>query len=153
MTQSETKKGVRHKVREVTSSKATRSVPQSTSGVHKVDGHCHRDAEGQLAPEEASALESAWFQPEEEQEAVVANMDSGGSEMQTLEGEEAESTNQNIDMDTNMQVTEPVGAACASTSLPKVDDPYDQLLQHEKISQLTAKVRRNETTPNNLSSV
>ncbi|KAG7224282.1 hypothetical protein INR49_000525 [Caranx melampygus] len=153
VTQSETKKGVRHKVREVFSSKTIRSVPQSTSGVHKVDGHCHKDAEGQQAAEEATVLESVWFQPEEEQETAVANMDIGGGEMQNLEGEEAESTNQNSDIDANMQITEPVGAACASTSLLKMDDAYDQLVQHEKISQLAAKLRRNETVPNNFSSV
>ncbi|XP_056241524.1 uncharacterized protein LOC130175199 [Seriola aureovittata] len=163
VTHSENKKDVTHKVRDVSSSKTARSVPQSTGSVHKVDSHRHTDARGEQAAEEAAALEPAWFQPEAEEEEVVANKDNSGCEMLNLDGEEAVSTSQNSDMDTNMHIEgdegnqsgtrrEPLGAAHASTSLLKEFD-FEQLAKEEMITQMKVKLRQNEAALNNFPSL
>ncbi|GLD74383.1 ligand-dependent nuclear receptor-interacting factor 1, partial [Lates japonicus] len=102
VTHHEKKKDVTHKVRDVSSSRTAHSVPQSTDRVHS-HSHRHKDARGERAVEEAAAPEPAWFQSEGEQEVVVIK-DSGECEMQGLDGDEAESTSQNNDMDSNMQI-------------------------------------------------
>ncbi|XP_023267296.1 uncharacterized protein LOC111658854 [Seriola lalandi dorsalis] len=163
VTHSENKKDVTHKVRDVSSSKTARSVPQSTGSVHKVDSHRHTDARGEQAAEEAAALEPAWFQPEGEEEEVVANKDNSGYEMLNLDGEEAVSTSQNSDMDTNMHIEgdegnqsgtrrEPLGAAHASTSLLKEFD-FEQLAKEEMIARMKARLRQNEAALNNFPSL
>ncbi|XP_071331056.1 uncharacterized protein lrif1 [Trachinotus anak] len=161
VTHSENKKDVTHKVRDVSSSRTARCVPQSTGSEHKVDSHCHTDARG----EEAAAVEPAWFQTQEAAAAAaaVANTDSGECEMQDLDGEEAESTNQNSDMDTNMQInggevnrsstrTEPLAAAQASTSQMKEFD-FEQLAQDERIARMKARLRQNEAALSNFPSL
>ncbi|XP_040908134.1 uncharacterized protein LOC121191116 [Toxotes jaculatrix] len=156
VTHSENKNDVTHKVRDVSSSGTARSVPQSTGSVDKVDSHCPRDPRGEQASEDAAALQPTWSQPEGEQEALTNNNHSSGgeSEMQDLDGEDAESSSQNHDMDTNMQIDggevnqsctrgEALGAAYGSTSLGNEFD-FKQLEQEEKISQMKARLRRSE---------
>ncbi|XP_050926934.1 LOW QUALITY PROTEIN: uncharacterized protein si:dkeyp-110g5.4 [Lates calcarifer] len=164
VTHHEKKKDVTHKVRDVSSSRTAHSVPQSTDKVHN-HSHRHKDARGEWAVEEAGALEPAWLQSEGEQE-VVAIKDSGECEMQGLDGDEAESTSQNNDMDSNMEIQsgefnqsssesctrrEPLGAACASKSLVKEFD-FKELAQEEKIARMKAKLRDTEAAFNNLHS-
>nr|XP_020474665.1 uncharacterized protein LOC109971017 isoform X2 [Monopterus albus]XP_020474666.1 uncharacterized protein LOC109971017 isoform X2 [Monopterus albus] len=163
VTTSENKKDFTHKV---SSSRTARSVPQSS--VHKVDGHCHEAARGEQPREEAAVQEPAWFQPPGEQVVEeVANSDSGEYNMQDLGSQEAESTSGNNDMDGIVQInsgetdqssnqswtrSETLGAACASTSLPK-DYVYNELEEEEKIARLKARLSQRKAALGSLPSL
>lgn len=145
------KKDVTHKVRNVSSSKTARSVPQSTV-------HCHEDARTEQAAEEAAVQGPDWFQPQEEQEVV--NNESGEGETQDLGSEEAESIS---DMDGSLHIDsgeadqsstqsrsrrEPEGAACASTSL---QNEFEELEQEEMIGRMKAKLRERDAALSSIS--
>ncbi|KAF3696412.1 hypothetical protein EXN66_Car012090 [Channa argus] len=162
VTHGENKKGVRRKVRDVSSSKTARSVPQSTDGVHRVDRHCDKDARGEQSTEEAAVQETDWAQSQEE----VANNESSECEIQDRASGEAQSTLQNSDLDSNLQSDgseagqsgthswmrrEPLGAACASTSIQN-DFDFKELAQDELIARTKARLRQNEAAPHNFPS-
>ncbi|XP_073327291.1 uncharacterized protein [Pagrus major] len=167
VTQSENTVDVAHQGRDAPSAKTARTVPQSTGSGHNMQSHCHKDARLEQAAEKATNHASAGFQLQGEQEEVVNN----DTEIQNLVSEEADGTNQNNDMDRNIN---PVsgecdnivgvvehssnqswnkrasqGAACASTSLQQ---QYDELAQEEEISQMKAKLRLTEAVLKNLHS-
>lgn len=161
---SENKKDVSHKGRDVASSKTGRSVPQPTDSVHNVHSLCHKDASGEKAAEETAGQDPAWFQPQEKD--TEANSD---SEIKDQGCEEADSTNQNSDMDSEIKIDsdEPgsmfgmveqssnqswtQGAACSSISLQQKVD-FNALAQEEKIARMKAKLRQKEAALNNLHS-
>nr|XP_046253955.1 uncharacterized protein si:dkeyp-110g5.4 [Scatophagus argus] len=150
VTQSENRKGVLHKGRDVSSCKTARAVPQSTDSVHNVHSHC-KDARGKQAAEEAADSEPAWFQPQGEQEQVAIS----DSEIQDLG---SESANQNdmgrgksdnsvgiVEQSSNQSRTrrESEGVAHAPASIQQECD-FTELEQEEMIAQLKAKLRQEE---------
>ncbi|XP_070765879.1 uncharacterized protein [Enoplosus armatus] len=162
VTHSENRKDVTPKGRGVSSSKTARSAPQSTDSLHKVHSHHHKDAGGEQAAEEAAGPEPSLLQPLAQQEEVANN----DSDMQDLGGEEAESTNQNNDMDCDTQTDsgepdntveqsgnqswtrrESQGAPHASTSL---QFDFKELAQEEMIARMKAKLKQREAALHNL---
>ncbi|XP_041801888.1 uncharacterized protein si:dkeyp-110g5.4 isoform X2 [Chelmon rostratus] len=164
---SENRKDVTFKGRDLSSSKTARSVPQSTDGEHNLHSHCHKDARGEEAAEEAAGPEPAWFQPQREWEEVAPS----DSEIQHLGSEEAESTNQNNDMGGNMKIdsgepdnvvgvvaqssnqswtrNESGGAARVPTSLQQEVD-FNELAQEERIALTKARLRQRSAALNSL---
>lgn len=164
----ENKKDVTHKGRDAASSKTGRSVPQPTDSVHGVHSLCHKDASRVQAAEEAAGQDPAWFQPQEKE--MEANSD---SEIKDQGCEEADSTNQNRNMDSEIKIDgdepgsmfgmveqscnqswtrrESQSAACSSISLQQKVD-FNALAQEEKIAQMKAKLRQTEAVLNSLHS-
>lgn len=160
VTHSQNTKGVTPKVRDVASPLTTRSVPESTDSVHTVDG---QDARAKQTTEEAAVQEPDRFEPQEEE---VANNDSDECEMQDLGSEEADIIDHINDMDSNLQIDTgevdqsctktwtrrgPLGAACASTSLPNECD-FKELAQDEMIARMKARLKEKEAALSRLTS-
>lgn len=146
--------------KDAAASKTTRSVLRR---------HRREDAGGVASVEEAAGPQPVPQQQHhaEEEEKVQA----AANHMPDLDTEEAESSSQNMDGDSNSAGcdephstvgivgqsstqswtrTEPWGAACASTSIQQVD--FNELAQEEKIARIKAQLRLSEAALSSLHS-
>lgn len=141
VTHRENKTDVIQKKRDISTSKTMCPVPLPTDSVHKINSQSHEDARGEKA-----------FHSQGEQEELV-NSVGVGCEMQELGDEEIESTGQNSDMSSTIQMDngevdpscsqsrtrrESLGAA-ASSSSGQMECVFNELAQAEEIARVKAK--------------
>ncbi|XP_054869223.1 insulin-like growth factor 3 isoform X1 [Amphiprion ocellaris] len=141
VTHREYKTDVIQKNRDMSTSKTMCPVPLPTDGVYKMDSQSYKDATGEKA-----------FNSQGEQEELVSSL-GVGCEMQELGDEEAESTGQNGDMSSTIQMDngevdpsssqsrtrrDSLGAA-ASSSSGHMECVFNELAQAEEIARVKAK--------------
>lgn len=141
VTHCQNKTDVIQKKRDISTSKAMCPGPLPTDNVHKMDSQSHEDARGEKV-----------FHSQVAQEELV-NSVGVGCEMQELGAEEAESTGQNSDMSSTIQMDngevdpsssqsrtmrESLGAA-ASSSSGQMECVFNELAQAEEIARVKAK--------------
>ncbi|XP_054465634.1 uncharacterized protein si:dkeyp-110g5.4 [Anoplopoma fimbria] len=152
VTHGENKKVSMNKGADVSSTTTAHHAPQSAGGAHKADGRRHKDADGELAAEEAACTEPAWFQSQrEQQQQEVVNNDGGECEVVTgdeeadyvhVDGGEPDNTVGIAEQSGNQSwiSRKSQGAARASSSSQEVD--YSQLEREEKIALCKAKLEQ-----------